>query len=309
MSTTLKNAPQFKHFKVVPRTPTIGGTIEGIHLSEVSNEEVAEELRQALWHYGVLFAPKQHLSSEQMKQVAYCFGEKLEKHTFGKAGGAGDEHDPEVLLIEMQYGKQAKITTDLWHHDVDGRTQPNCMSILQAETVPFGADTMWSSAVAAYENLPYPLKMMFLNLDIDHDTAFAVLRHGFLNGSEIAKKMLELGEFHTCPAVIEHYATGKRCLFLGSGGVKRVHKFPTDLSDHILKLGQELPKVPEYQVRHQWQPGDVALWDNFLTWHYGVTSGVEGDVRRLHRVSALSSKVELKLDRERAIRELMQSGT
>lgn len=305
-TTTLKNAPEFKHFKVVPCTPVIGGTIEGLHLSKVT-DEVAEELRQALWHYGVLFARDQHLTSAQMKKIAYCFGEELERHTFGKAGGAGEENDPEVLLIEMQYGKKAKITTDLWHHDVNGRPRPNNMSILQAEVVPFGADTMWSSAAAAYENLPYPLKMMFLNLDIDHDTAFGVLRHGFLNGSEIAKKMLEVGESHTCPAVIEHYATGRKCLFLGSGGVKRVSTFPSDLSDHILKLGQEFPKIPEYQVRHQWRSGDVAMWDNFLTWHYGVTSGVEGDVRRLHRVSSVNKKVKLTLDRERAMRELLAS--
>ena len=92
MTTTLQNAPQFKHFKVIPCTPTIGGTIEGMHLSEVNNEEVAEELRQALWHYGVLFAKEQHLSTDQMKKIARYFGDELEKHSFGKAGG--EDRDP-----------------------------------------------------------------------------------------------------------------------------------------------------------------------------------------------------------------------
>ncbi len=47
---------KFKHFTVTPVTPVIGGTVEGLHLSEL-NEDSAAELREALWHYGVLFAP------------------------------------------------------------------------------------------------------------------------------------------------------------------------------------------------------------------------------------------------------------
>jgi len=303
MITTLKNAPQFKHFKVIPCTPSIGGTIEGMHLSEVNNDEMAEELRQALWHYGVLFAKEQHLSTDQMKKIALYFGDELERHTFGKAGG--EDRDPEVLLVEMQYDDKAKLTTDIWHHDVTGRKHPNIMSILQAETVPFGADTMWSSASAAYEKLPYALKLLFLNLDIDHDAAYAVLRHDFVNSSTLAARMIEIGEANTHPAVVHHHATGRPCLFVGDGYVKRVSQYPTALSELILKLASELPKIPEYQVRHQWQPGDVAIWDNFGTWHYGVVSGARGQVRRLHRVAAVSKSITPTLDRERAVRELM----
>ena len=43
---------RFKHFNAVRSTPTIGATIEGLHLAEL-NGESAQELRQALWQYGV----------------------------------------------------------------------------------------------------------------------------------------------------------------------------------------------------------------------------------------------------------------
>ena len=46
------------------------------------------------------------------------------------------------------------------------RKYPNFVSILQAKEVPFGADTMWASASAAYDRLPYALKLLFLNIDI-----------------------------------------------------------------------------------------------------------------------------------------------
>ena len=60
---------EFKHFNAVPCTQTIGATIEGLHLSEL-NDESAEELRQALWQYGVLFFREQHLSPADQIRVA-----------------------------------------------------------------------------------------------------------------------------------------------------------------------------------------------------------------------------------------------
>jgi taurine dioxygenase len=130
---------EFRHFTVTPVTPVIGGTIEGLHLSEL-NEDSAAELREALWHYGVLFAREQHLTFQQQKNVALHFGEELERHSFGKT--LADQGHPEVLVIEKYQSDKARTTTDIWHHDVTARSHPNIMSILQADEVPFGADTM-----------------------------------------------------------------------------------------------------------------------------------------------------------------------
>ena len=39
---------------------------------------------------------------------------------------------------------------------------------------------------------------------------------------------------------------------------------------------------PAHLYRHQWQPGDVVIWDNRCTLHKADHSGVVGD-RVLHR--------------------------
>jgi taurine dioxygenase len=301
----LSGAPVFKHFEVEPLSPVIGGRLSGIHLSEL-NDESAAELREALWHYGVLFAGKQFLTPSQQERVAYYFGDELEEHTFGKT--LADEGHPKVLKIEMTYSENAKTTTDLWHHDVTARPHPNIMSVLQAHEVPFGADTMWASAIAAYDRLPYALKLLFLNLDLEHDGAFSVLRHGFVNAEKAAKYLLEIGEAYTHPAVINHPFTGKLCLFIGNAYVKRVHQYPTDLSELVLRVAAELSKLPEIQIRHQWQPGDVAMWDNFGTLHYGVTGRLgPSDKRLLHRVAAWSKNVTPSLDRPAAMQALLKT--
>ncbi len=299
--------PEFKHFEVTPVTPTLGGTIEGIHLSEIcGDDEKVAELRSALWHYGVLFARDQNLTPEQQKDLALCFGDELEQHSF--APTLKDEGHPEVVVIKKYESDKTKSTTDIWHHDVTARKHPNIAAVLQAKEVPFGADTMWASATAAYDRLPYALKLLFLNIDVDHDTLFFALRHDFGDATTAAEKLVKLGEFNTHPAVINHPVTGRLCLFIGNGYVKRVNGFTAEFSELVLKIANELPKTPELQVRYQWRPGDLAIWDNFGTLHYGVTGDLGDSVRELHRVAAWSPSVRPALDRDAAIEALMQTG-
>jgi taurine dioxygenase len=297
---TLK-ARDYRHFRVEPRTPVIGGWIEGLHLSEI-NDDIAEDLRDALWTYGVLFGRKQNLSFDAMKQVARVFGDQLEKHSFAATMEA--EGHPEVVVIQKLQSDKAKNTTDIWHHDVTARKHPNIMSILQADQVPFGADTMWSSMTAAFDRLPHALKLLFLNLEIDHDTLYLMLRHDFGDASMSIEKIASLHEANTHPAVVSHHATGRPCLFVGNGYVKRVHGYTAEISEFILKIANEMPKIPELQVRHQWEAGDVAIWDNFGTAHYGVTADMGDQVRRLHRVASWSESVTPTLNRDAVLAQI-----
>ena len=308
---------EFKHFTAVPTTASIGATIEGLHLSEL-NDESAEELRQALWQYGVLFAREQHLSPADQIRVASFFGEELEKHPVDPPvgmddiifykGGLSEEHPEINPIIAAPSDQENPYSTDSWHHDETFREHPTVVQVLQAKEVVHGCDTMWASMSGAYDFLPDELKLLLLGLDLDHDILFASLRHDWGNPRQI----IEQGEAQTYPAVVRHYASGRLCLFAGEAFVKRVHGYPTDLSEAILKIILEIPKNPELQVRHQWRRGDIAIWDNFATTHYGITRGlVRGDIgaqtRELHRVSAFSPSIRPSLDREKAVSDLLRT--
>ena len=279
---------EYTKFRVVPRTPVIGGWIEGCNLAELDSAGLAD-LRDALWHYGVLFGRRQNLAFDAMKRVANAFGDRLEKHTF--APTKADEGHPEVVVIQRLKTDKTKATTDLWHHDVTARKHPNIMSILQAEQVPFGADTMWASMTSAYERLPAALKLLFENIEVEHDSLYLMMRHDF-GDQAIIERIMASREHAVHPAVIRHHATGKPCLFVGNAYVQRVKGFETELSEPLIKLANEMSKIPEIQVRHQWEPGDVAIWDNFATSHYGVSADIGDQLRRLYRVASWSEKVK-----------------
>lgn len=286
--TTFLETRDYRQFRVVPRTPVIGGWIEGCNLAELDDAGLAD-LCDALWHYGVLFGRKQNLSFDAMKRVALAFGDRLEEHSF--APTKADEGHPEVVVIERLPTSSAKATTDLWHHDVTGRKHPNIMSVLQAETVPFGADTMWASMTSAYERMPQALKLLFENIEIEHDSLYLALRHDY-GTPEIIAKIMQAREHAAHPAVVRHHATGKPCLFVGNAYVQRVKGYEADISEALIKIANEYPRIPELQVRHQWEPGDVALWDNVGTAHYGVSADIGNQLRRLHRVASWSEKMK-----------------
>lgn len=277
----------YSQFRVVPRILVIGGWIEGCNLADLDDAGLAD-LREALWEYGVLFGRDQHLSFGAMKRVALAYGDQLEKHTF--APTKADEGHPEVVVIERLNTDQTKSTTDLWHHDVLSRQHPNIMSILQAEQVPFGADTMWSSMTAAYDRLPYALKLLFENIEIEHDSLYLMLRHDF-GDPTIIEKIVANREHAVHPAVVRHHATGKPCLVVGDAYVQRIKGYETIHSEALIKLANEMSKIPEIQVRHQWEAGDIAIWDNFATSHYGVSADIGSSLRRLHRVASWSERV------------------
>jgi len=88
---------EYRHFTVNPRTPVIGGVIEGGDFENM-DDQFLDDLRDALWTYGVLFGKRRHLSFETMKNVARAFGDQFEHHSF--ANTLKGEGFPEVTIIE-----------------------------------------------------------------------------------------------------------------------------------------------------------------------------------------------------------------
>ncbi|MEH3032663.1 MAG: TauD/TfdA family dioxygenase [Aeromicrobium erythreum] len=270
----------------------IGARIEGIRLSGDLPAPTVAALRDALLRHRVVFLRGQdHLDDAAHHEVAALLGHPTAPHPTVRGSG------PAVLPIDSRHGR-----ANAWHTDVTFVDRVPAISVLRAVTLPpHGGSTVWASTVAAYAALSPAVQAMADRLWAVHTNLYdyaAEVDESRLGGIDVAEQAYreEFGSqvFETeHPVVRVHPETGERSLLLGQF-VKRLVGLGSRDSAAVFELLQREVTRLENTVRWDWQPGDVAIWDNRSTQHYAVAD--YGDhPRRMHRIT-LAGDVPVSVD-------------
>lgn len=274
---------------VVKLSAHLGARIEGVRLGGDLDSSTVALIRAALNEHKVIFFRGQdHLTDEGQYAFAQLLGTPTTAHPTVTSRGA------QVLPIDSDYGR-----ANSWHTDVSFVDRVPKASILRAVELPaYGGGTIWASGVAAYEKLPKPLKALVNNLRATHtnvyDYADIAAEHAIDPRNQEYRAEFESTLFETeHPVVRVHPETGERTLLLGHF-VKGFVGLNSAQSQQLFRLLQHHATNEDLTYRWEWQPGDVAIWDNRATQHRAVAD--YGDQRRiLHRVT-LAGDVPIGLD-------------
>ncbi|MER5368369.1 TauD/TfdA family dioxygenase [Streptomyces sp. NPDC002722] len=257
----------------------IGAVISGVRLGGGLGSAVVSAVRAAvLEHKVVFFRSQDHLDEASHEAFGWLLGTPVAHPTVPSADGRY------ALGIESGHGGRA----NQWHTDVTFVPACPAFSILRAVTVPpYGGNTLWSNTAAAYAGLPTPLRALADALRAVHsnDYDYAALRPS-ARPEEFAqhREVFTSTKFRTeHPVVRVHPETGERALLLGSF-VQRIEGLTGHDSRVLTELFQSHIERPENTVRWRWRTGDVAIWDNRATQHYGVDDSDDHD-RSLRRVT------------------------
>ena len=265
-------------FELRPVTPATGAEIRGLDLSQPLGPDVVAEVRAALARHLVLFFPGQNLSPDEQAAFGRQFGELTEAHPIMPAL---DEDHPEVLPIDSRHNKSA-----FWHSDVTFMDTPPLGSILHAVVLPeIGGDTLWVNLQAAYDGLAEPVRELCDRLTAIHwDPSFAAEIEA-AGGCVWDGKQIKRLRPVVHPVVRIHPETGRKGLFVNENFTKWIYGVSRIEGESLLQmLYRHCTQVPEFSVRHHWQPGDVAFWDNRATLHY-ATDDYGDEIRIVHRVT------------------------
>lgn len=261
----------------------IGARIDGVRLGGELPADVVATIRAALLANKVVFVrDQQHLDDEQQLAFARLLGEPTLAHPTVKG-----RENANVLAIDSEHGK-----ANSWHTDVTFVDRVPAISILRAiDLPPYGGSTVWANTALAYDNLPEALKALVDRLWAVHTNVYDYA--GYVDSTRIGgvdvKERAYRDEFVSQryetehPVVRVHPETGERALLLGHF-VKRVVGLSAPESNAIFELLQNRVTRLENTVRWQWADGDLAIWDNRATQHYGVADYDDAH-RRLHRVT------------------------
>ncbi|MGW3118121.1 TauD/TfdA dioxygenase family protein [Streptomyces sp. NPDC001107] len=272
----------------------IGAVVSGVRLGGDLPEAVVATIRAAiLEHKVVFFRDQHHLDADSHEAFGWLLGEPVAHPTVPSVDGKY------AFGVDNDHGGRA----NQWHSDVTFVPAYPAFSILRAEVVPpYGGNTLWGNTAAAYAELPDPLKLLADNLRAEHtnDYDYAEARpEARAVELEQHRKVFTSTKFRTDhPVVRVHPETGERALLLGSF-VQRLVGLRGPDSRAIIGVLQSHVERPENTVRWQWRSGDVAVWDNRATQHYGVDDS--GDHARTLRRVTIDGDVPVGVDGRRSI--------
>jgi taurine dioxygenase len=276
-------------FDVAPVTPRLGAELIGLDLAGELSEEVIADVRAALLRHRVVFFRDQRIGIDEQTAFASRFGEI----TVGHPTLPGPDGLPQVLELDSLSGARA----DHWHTDVTFTDRPPALSVLRTVVIPpVGGDTLWANTVAAYEDLPAPLRLLAEGLRAVHTNTY-----DYANPKHIADEARRRHQekfvskvFETeHPVVRIHPETDERALLLG-GFAHRIAGLAPNESSSLLGLLAERVTRPENTVRWRWREGDVAVWDNRATQHYAIND--YGDARRVVQRVTVAGAIPVGVD-------------
>ncbi|WKD32026.1 TauD/TfdA dioxygenase family protein [Streptomyces xanthophaeus] len=257
----------------------IGAEIGGVKLGGDLPDGTVAEIRAALLaHKVVFFRGQDHLDEAGHEAFAQLLGAPVAHPTVPSADGRY------ALGIDSHHGARA----NQWHTDVTFVPAYPAFSILRAVTIPpYGGNTLWANTATAYSNLPEPLRALADSLRAVHSNEYD---YAALKPDALPEALAQYREVFTStkfltehPVVRVHPETGERTLLLGNF-VQRINGLTGRDSRALQDLFQAHIESPENTVRWQWRAGDVAIWDNRATQHYGVDDSDDHE-RTLRRVT------------------------
>lgn len=72
------------------------------------------------------------------------------------------------------------------------------------------------------------------------------------------------------PVVIRHPVTARAQICVHRHFTSNIHHLHEEVSKSLLDMLFNMVKQPDYQVRLNWQPNTVAIWDNWAAQHYAT---------------------------------------
>jgi len=256
---------EFPLAEVRPLGAALGAQVLDIDLSQKLSSRQLDILQKAFAEHLVLVFRNQTLTPKQQVAFTEMWG-SVEPHPLGSRA---DTH-PDGVPKE----------NDVWHSDLSCMERPPSASFLYALKVPhrFG-DTQFANGQLAWNQLSSGMQQMLSSLKGVHNSIV-------FETSGYKEKFLSVAPDILHPVVRTHPVSGRRSIYISDNFLERFHQMTVEESVPLKKFLISWVSRAEHVYRHQWQEGDLVMWDNRATLHYGVYDYGPEQARLMHRTTA-----------------------
>jgi taurine dioxygenase len=250
--------------------PTLAREVVGLRLWERLDDATVAELRTLYAQYGVLVFRRQALSEAELAAFCALFG-PLERTV--RSDWASPATPEVTVLSNLKDGLGRPIgglgDGELqWHSDQSYMLNPATGAALYALELPTeGGATFWVDLRAAYAGLPRQLRARITGKRGIFDYTKRLAGYGREADQQISEEAKRQTPPVTHALVRAHPETGNRSLYLDSTTTVGIDYMDTASGLALLDEVYESATRDEFVYAHQWQVGDLVVWDNGFTMH------------------------------------------
>ena len=273
-------------------TPTIGAEVLGVDVRNLDDQTFGKIYQAFLDNIVLVIRGQDKLEIEEYLRHSERFG-RVKPHIVAR-----QRHPeyPNLMLLDNYVADQRAESQDKfkevlktrgegWHTDLSYEKVPAKATQLYPIVLPSsgGGDTQFANCYAAYDALPDRLKKKVEHLSGNYIYGGKAKRPtlAFLDEADKQRKPV----IHSVLKV--HPETGRRSLYLDP---RKVLNFNAMDEQEGADLIEELTGYliqPGYTYQHQWQMGDIVIWDNRCAMHAAVGNYTPGERRQLWRVTIM----------------------
>lgn len=241
--------------------------------------QVGRELRELLVQRGVLVFKQLKLSDEQQVGLASAIG------------SVRNEGEKGIFKITLDQKTSAPANylkgSFLWHMDGTHDDTPVFGSLLTGVKLSdIGGQTEFANSYAAYELLPEETKQKIADLEVVHSVETSMRRAG------IEPNEANVSYWRSIPdrthRLVWTHKCGRKSLVIGCHA-SHVVGMDREESDALLSELLEWTTQSKLVYRHEWDVGDLLIWDNTGVLHraepYPEDSG-----REMHRTTLVGEE-------------------
>ncbi|ATB37756.1 dioxygenase [Cystobacter fuscus] len=249
----------------------VGALVDKVDVRRFGNEEARELRENVLYRRRFILFRGQKLSTTEYIDFARKLGTP---QVYLQDNYHHPEH-PEIFIssnVSINSRKMGVSRTGYyWHTDCSFQQQPLSLTMLYPRILPEGRrETLFIDMPSVLERLPMGLRQRLEGRDAWHggNGRYKVREE------DIGKPLHELIEAEARlappvrhPSIIQHPLTQERSLYVNEGFTQRIDGYAADESSALLADVFAFIARPEHVITHEWEEGDILVWDNRTLLH------------------------------------------
>jgi alpha-ketoglutarate-dependent taurine dioxygenase len=275
------------NLRVEPIKPAVGAIIR-VERPALLSKEVAQQTLALIEKHGVVVFPQVGLTDQEQQAFTENLGSSV-NFTKSAPGGTQTTSGGYNITLDPKINNEPEYVQGTWFWHLDGMPMANIAppkaSVLSCrKKSDVGGQTEFASTFAAYDGLTDEEKAEYSKLRVIHSLVAGVRE---VKAFEDLQPHMRIRKAER--PLVWTYPSGRKSLLIGYTADEVVGRTKAEGRALLARL-LEWAAQPAYSYRHQWQEGDLVVWDNCGALHRVVPYAAESG-RLMHRTSVAGAEL------------------